>query len=413
MWEQIRSNQRRTAILVVGMAAVLFGLGYALTSYYLKNGVIGVALAFILWMILSLVSYFGGNKIFLGLSRARKIKKEDCPRLFNVVEEMTIASGLGKMPDIYIIDDAAPNAFATGRDPDHAAVAVTSGLLNMLDRDELQGVMAHEIGHIQNRDILLMLMVGVMMGTIVILADVGLRSMLWGGRSRRRTSSKEGGQGEAIILVVALILMILAPIIAQLIYFSISRKREYLADASSALYTRYPLGLASALEKLSGSPATLASANRATASMYIINPLKARGARASDITSTHPRTSERVRILRSMAGGASFLAYEQAYRGVKGKGGIIPPTTAAQSKPVSQRGASKKKEKKKDRVREVTDLLWKLNQYLFIACVCGTRLKIPPGFAAASVSCPHCGKVHSVPKAPKAGGAEKEKADAA
>ena len=253
MWEQIRSNQIRSVVLTIGMGALLILIGYFLGLAF-DSAIAGLVIAILLWVILSLVAYFQGDSILLGMSRARKIKPDDHPRLYNVVEEMKIASGLEKMPDIYIIDDPALNAFATGRDPNKASVAITSGLLQKLNRDELQGVMAHEISHIKNRDVLLMAMCGVLLGTIVILAYYGSRFLFLGGAgSRRSSSSKGGGQGQIIILVVALVFMILAPIFAQLIYFAISRKREYLADASSALYTRYPEGLASALEKLAAS----------------------------------------------------------------------------------------------------------------------------------------------------------------
>ena len=229
-----------------------------------------------MWLILTLVAWFQGDSIYLAMSGARKVTKDDLPVLYDVVEEMTIASGLPKVPDIYVIDDAAPNAFATGRKPETASVAVTSGLLKALNRDELQGVVAHELGHIRNRDILLMLFAGVMAGAIVMLAEVGLRGMWFSGGRRSRRSNDSGGGGAAIIMLVAVVLMILAPIIAQLIYFAISRKREYLADASAAAYTRYPEGLASALEKIAAAPAEqLRGANRANAPMYIVNPLQA------------------------------------------------------------------------------------------------------------------------------------------
>jgi heat shock protein HtpX len=235
---------------------------------------------------------------------------------------MAIASGLGKVPDVYIIDDPALNAFATGRNINKASVAITSGLLEKLSRDELQGVMAHELGHIKNRDVALMAVSAVMLGTIVLLSWYATRYMFWGGGGRRR-DSRDGGGAQAILLIVGLILLVLAPIFAQLIHFAISRKREYLADASSALYTRYPEGLASALEKLAASPNQLRSANQATAPMYTINPFHRRGMAANDLTSTHPPVSERVRILRSMAGN-SLADYERAYQQVHGKGGIIP-----------------------------------------------------------------------------------------
>jgi heat shock protein HtpX len=238
---------------------------------------------------------------------------------------MTIASGLPKMPDIYIVNDRALNAFATGRNPDKAAVTVTSGLLENLNRDELQGVVAHEIGHIKNRDVLLMTISSVMLGAIVIISTYATRIMFWGGGGKRSNNREGGGAFQMILLAVGLVLLILAPLFAQLIYFAISRKREYLADASSALYTRYPEGLASALEKLGGSNIPVKSANKATAPMYINEPFGKKQSLNSWM-STHPPIADRVRVLRSM-GGNSFADYEKAYGQThKGKG-IIPKST--------------------------------------------------------------------------------------
>jgi heat shock protein HtpX len=224
VWEQIRSNQIRSVVLTIGMGALLILIGYFLGLYFFDNATAGLFIAILVWVILSLVAYFQGDSILLSMSGARKIKPDDHPRLYNVVEEMKIASGLEKMPDIYIIDDPALNAFATGRDPSRASVAITSGLLQKLNRDELQGVIGHEISHVKNRDVLLMAMCSVLLGTIVLLAWYGSRFLIFGGAgSRRSSSSRGGGQGQIIILVVALVFMILAPIFAQLIYFAISR----------------------------------------------------------------------------------------------------------------------------------------------------------------------------------------------
>jgi heat shock protein HtpX len=398
MWEQIRANQRKSAILVVVMALLLFAVGYAVGEAAAPGvGLFGLLIAFAVWILLSLISYYAGGSIMLAVSGARKIEKADLPRLYDVVEEMKIASGLPKMPDIYIIDDPAPNAFATGRDPYHAAVAVTSGLLNICSRDELQGVIAHEMSHVRNRDVLFMIMVGVMMGTIVLIADVFRRVLLYGGLGRQtRRSSRDSGQIQMVLILVAIVLGILAPIIAQLIYFAVSRRREYLADACGAQFTRYPEGLASALEKIAASTATLQHANRATAPMYIINPLKQEGMAASDLTSTHPPVKQRIKILRSMAGGASYLDYEKAFRQVTGKRSVIPASAANETQPVPARQASKAQEDHTQRVRETTDALWKLGNYGFIACPCGVKLKIPPAFKLPVIQCPRCQRMHAV-----------------
>ena len=402
MWEQIRANQIRSGILVVGMGLLLLAIGYFLGLYFFDNAIGGLLIALIVWAVMNMVAFFQGDNILLALSRAKKIGRDDFPRLYNVVEEMKIASGLEKMPDIYIIDDPALNAFATGRDPNKAAVAITSGLLQKLNRDELQGVIGHDIAHIKNRDVLLMAICGVLLGTIVILAWYATRIMFFGAMfGGRRSSSSGGGYGALIILAVGIVLMILAPIVAQLIYLAISRKREYLADASSALYTRYPEGLASALAKLGASTVQLQSANKATAPMYITNPFRKKGMSASNLTSTHPPLSERIRILRSMAGGASFADYDQGDQQVHKVGkGILPVAALATAGVVGLRAATpeaaQKEPSKVERARETSDVMWRRSNYKTITCVCGTKLRVPPKFKAPSVKCPYCGRTNQV-----------------
>lgn len=401
MWEQIRANRTKSITLVTVMAVLLLAIGFFLGFYFLENGIAGLFIALVIWFVMTLIAFYSGDSILLSLSKAKKIGSNDYPRLYNVVEEMKIASGLEKMPDVYIIDEKAPNAFATGRDPNKASVAITTGLLERLNRDELQGVIAHEISHIKNRDVLLMTIAGIMLGTIVILAWWVSRILIFGSMGRSRSSSRGGGgQAQIIILIVGLVAMILAPILAQLIYYAISRKREYLADASSALYTRYPEGLASALEKISGSTVELKTANKATAPMYIINPFHKKGMSLSNATSTHPPVTERIRILRSMAGGASFTEYDQAYRQIHSGGkGVISPATQYTAGVVGLREASpeeKKAEKpareKMNRTREVEDVMLRLNKYNIVQCDCGTKWKIPPNFPDPDVLCTKCGR---------------------
>ena len=404
MWEQIRSNRIRSVVLVAVMAVLLLLIGYVLGLTFFDSAAGGLVVAMIVWGIMSLVAYFQGDSILLSLSGARKITRDDYPRLYNVVEEMKIASGLARVPDIYIIDDPALNAFATGRNPDKASVAITSGLLQKLNRDELQGVIGHEISHIRNRDVLLMAICSVMLGTIVILAWYASRFLIFGGATRSRRSSSGGGQAQIIILAVGLVLMILAPIMAQFVYFAISRKREYLADASSALYTRYPEGLASALEKLGASTAELKSANKATAPMYIVNPFSHGAQSLNNLTSTHPPLTERVRILRGMAGGASLADYDQAYRQVRSAHkGMMSTAAVAAAGAVGLRAASAPelageaaKAEKVERAREVSDVMLRLNNYQTIPCDCGAKLKIPPGYRYSEVQCPRCGRVHPI-----------------
>ena len=403
MWEQIRANQIRSVVLTAAIGILLLLLGYFLGLYFFGSGTGGLIFALIVWAVMSTIAYFGGDNIFLTMSRARKISRDDHPRLYNIVEEMKIASGLEKMPDIYVIDDPALNAFATGRDSNKASVAVTSGLLQKLNRDELQGVIGHEMAHVKNRDVLLMTMCGVLLGSIVILAWYATRILFFSSMAGgRRSSGSGGGQAQLIILAVGIVLMILAPIFAQLIYFAISRKREYLADASSALYTRYPEGLASALGKIAASTSQLKSANKATAPMYIINPFRKKGMAASNLSSTHPPIEERIRILRAMS-GASLVDYDQAFRKAhQTDSGIIRDASSlAGAGAVTMRaaGAEVKPEERADkleRTRETSDLMWRLNKYKTINCTCGTKLKVPPKFKGSNVKCPHCGKTHPV-----------------
>ncbi|MBT8382457.1 MAG: M48 family metallopeptidase, partial [Ignavibacteria bacterium] len=309
MWELIQANKRRSIFLFFSLGITLLLLGYLLGSAYFPDGggFLGLFFALIIWGILSLVGYFKGSKIMLAVSGAKEVTKEVHPQLFNIVEEMKISASLPKMPKVYIINSPAPNAFATGIKPEESAVAVTAGLLARLNRDELQGVIAHEVSHIVNRDVLFMTFAGIMLGSIVLIANVFLRG-LWftgGGRYSSRSSGSGGGQAQLIIMIVAIAFAILSPLLAQLLYFAISRKREYLADASAVRYTRYPEGLASALEKISDSSVDLKTANKVTAPMYIINPLKPKGRKLSNLTSTHPPITERVRILRGISGGAN------------------------------------------------------------------------------------------------------------
>jgi heat shock protein HtpX len=396
MWEQIAANRRKSFGLVFAMALLLMALGFFGGEYFLGEGggLTGVVLAVVVWFFMTLIAWFQGDNVMLSISGARKVSKEDLPILHNIVEEMTLAAGLPKMPAVYVIDDPAPNAFATGRRPETASVAVTSGLLKRLSRDELQGVVAHEMAHVRNRDIQLMLFAGVLAGAIVILAEIGLRGMWFGGgRSRSRRDSGQDGSG--IFMIIAIVLMILAPILAQLIYLAVSRKREYLADASAAAFTRYPEGLASALEKISRAPEKLGRATSATAPMYIINPLKRTKKMAANATSTHPPIDERIRILRAMGSG-SFAAYDRSYMEVKGaKKGVIPGSAlkedeAGPEAPRRERVSASQREI----ARQVDDLFYRQDGYHRIECPCGTVLKIPPDFKGGKARCPRCGTEH-------------------
>jgi heat shock protein HtpX len=402
MWELIEANKRKSLILFFSLGLTLLLLGYFFGSAYYPDGggFIGIFFALVIWGILSLISYFSGSKILLAVSGAKEVTKEVHSQLFNVVEEMKISAGLPAMPKVYIINEAAPNAFATGIKPENSAVAVTAGLLARLNRDELQGVVAHEVSHIVNRDVMFMTFAGIMLGSIVLISEVFLRSLWFGGGRYSSKSSKSSGQGQMIIMIVAIVFAILAPILAQLLYFAISRKREYLADASAVRYTRYPEGLASALEKISDSTIELKTANKVTAPMYIINPLKPKGQKLADLTSTHPPISERVRILRNISGGANYIDYQNAFEKVKrGKTSLIPSSGLADQTSIGLKEtvvSPVSLDVKKQTKRDTGDIMMRVNNYLFLQCSCGLKIKIPPDYKKTELFCPRCGTKHSI-----------------
>lgn len=412
MWELIRANKRNSIILMVLMAATLLLLGYIIGAAYAgqQAGFIGLIIAAIIWFILAMVSLSSGDQILLSASNAVPVTHEDHPQLVNIVEEMKIAAGLPAMPKIYIIPDPAPNAFATGRSPESASIAVTAGLLGRLNRDELQGVIGHEMSHILHRDILYVTLAGVMLGSIVLLSQVFLRSMFYGSMgSRRRYSSEGRGSGQAAIfmLIIALVAAIIAPIMAQLLYFALSRKREYLADAGSARLTRYPEGLASALEKIAGDPSPqLTTANTVTAPMYIVNPFKkAAGMKLSDLTSTHPPISERIKILRNMGSGASFKDYSDSYSNITHRKTVVPPSALTKEDIALRETGEEAKDKQRletlhprGQMRHVGDIMRKVNQFVFLTCLCGLKLKIPPNFKSDKVQCPRCKRILDLPE---------------
>src|ERR687893_183423 len=299
--ERIAVNRRKSLLLIAAFLAFVAVFGYVIGWAWIGDpagALFGLSLAFVIGVISGLATYYGGASLVLATSRAREINHDDAPVLFNVVEEMTIASGL-PMPKVYIVNDTALNAFATGRDPEHACVAVTKGLLEKLDRDELQGVVAHEMAHVGNFDIRYAMLVGILVGTTVLISDFFLRG-LWFGGGRRREG---GGQAQIIMIILAVVLAVLAPIFARLLQLSISRQREYLADATAVRLTRNPKGLADALQKISGDREVLEVANRATAHLYIANPIKKFEKRAKGLFSTHPPIEERIQILRSLETG--------------------------------------------------------------------------------------------------------------
>jgi heat shock protein HtpX len=278
-------------LLVFGFAVAI---GIVLGMPPALSPIVAIPLA-----IFALFSYYASQRITLAISQAHEVTKEDEPDFFRTVENLCIGAGL-PMPKVYVIEDGAPNAFATGRDPDHAVVCVTRGLLNKLERLELEGVIAHELSHIGNYDIRLMTIVVVLVGLVALLADIMLRLTFFGAGRRRSNRGRGSGGGAAFIYIIALVAIVLAPLAAQFIKFAVSRQREYLADSSAALLTRYPEGLARALEKISGDKDPLEAANKATAHLYIVNPLTEHKSFLNNVFATHPPIDDRIRILRAM-----------------------------------------------------------------------------------------------------------------
>jgi heat shock protein HtpX len=302
VYEQIAANKRKTALLIFGAIVLLGAVGYVLGLWY-GSGLFGLVGAVALAVVLSLGSFFGGDRLVLASTRARAVTPQEQPRLHNIVEGLSIAAGIPK-PRVYVIPEQAPNAFATGRNPEHASVAVTEGLLSTMNRVELEGVIGHELSHVVDRDILVGTVVATLVGAVVLISEFFMRSWWWGGVRGRRGGDRSGGGIEAIIFAVGLALLVLAPIIGQIVRLAVSRQREFLADAQGALLTRYPPGLASALRKIgaaSGIP--MRSANNATAHLWLNQPSRIQGEGMGPLEklfNTHPPIEERIRRLEEM-----------------------------------------------------------------------------------------------------------------
>lgn len=298
IYSQIKANKTKTWLIVVFfilfITTIVFIYGKA-SGYGLSYAGIGLVIS----GTMGLISYYYSDRIILGMSNAKQVAKKNNPELFRIVENLCIGAGI-PMPKIYVIEDTAINAFATGRDPKHSVICVTTGILERLDKVELEGVIAHELSHVQNYDIRLMSIVVILVGLVALLADFFMRSLWYGGGRRER--SDRGNNAQAIFMLIGIALAILSPLIATLIQLAVSRKREFLADASGALLTRYPEGLASALEKIAADKEPLEAANNATAHLYIANPFKGKisGSWFANLFNTHPPIEERIKILRSM-----------------------------------------------------------------------------------------------------------------
>jgi heat shock protein HtpX len=299
IYSAISANKNKTWLIMLLFVLIITTVVYVFCQA-LGYGLGFVGIALVLAGFTSIGSYYYSDKIVLATSGAKQIIESDNPQLFHTVENLCIGDGL-PMPKIYIINDVSPNAFATGRDPQHAIVCVTSGILQLLDKSELEGVIAHELSHVKNFDIRLMGIVAVLVGFIAILANLFTNQLMWGGLGRDR-DDRNSGNLQAVFLIIGIVLAILSPIVATIIQLAVSRKRELLADASGVLLTRYPEALASALEKLSNDPNSLKSASNATAHLFIVNPFKGKNTKQmfSSLFDTHPPIAERIKILRSM-----------------------------------------------------------------------------------------------------------------
>jgi heat shock protein HtpX len=301
MWDLYRKNTRRSWLLIAGFVLVVLGIGWFFSLLF-NGGIIGVVIAAIVATFMTWLSYRNGDKVVLAVSRAREVTHEQEPRLHNLVEGLAIAAGIPK-PRVYVVEDSAPNAFATGRDPQHSSIAVTRGLLDKMNRVELEGVIGHELAHVKNRDTLVMAIAATLLGIIVLISDWTLRAMFWGGGRRRGGREGGGDGGAAVFFLVGLVLAILMPIIAQVLRATISRQRESLADVSGVRYTRYPPGLISALEKLRDDRTVVRSASRATAALWIESPLQ-RGSgfmgALNRMFDTHPPLDERIKVLKEL-----------------------------------------------------------------------------------------------------------------
>ena len=316
---QESANRRNSFLLVIVVCALFGALGFAI-GYAIAGSATGAAVvtsvAFAAGILISLSSWFAGDKLVLAASNAKQVTEAQTPQLFNVIRELTIAANI-PMPAVYLIDDSAPNAFATGRDPNHSSIAITTGLLQKLNREELQGVIGHELSHVRNFDIRFTLLVGVLVGSIALLADFFLRFTFWGGGRRSNNRDSGGGGLQAVMFVVAILFAILAPIAARLVQLAVSRQREYLADASSVELTRNPAGLESALAKIASDKDVLEVANRATQHLFFTNPIKKFEARSSSMFDTHPPIVDRINRLRQLSGeGPMDSAEFNALRGL-------------------------------------------------------------------------------------------------
>ena len=398
MWELIRINKRKSLFVLILMFILLVSLSGAVGAgfYYadwVKGMLWGALIGVFLWAIQSAVAYFAGDDIVLHFNMAVVVTPESYPQLYNIVEEMKIAAGLSVMPEIYIIESPGMNAFATGIRQEKTAICVTRGLVENLNRDEIQGVIAHEMSHILNRDVLFMTFAGVMLGTITMLSNVMLRGTVAANSSNRRSRKKGGfSGGHPVMILVLLLFAIVAPVLARIFYFTISKKREYLADASAARLTRYPVGLASALEKIA-KQSYVDFVNKITAPMFIVNPHFA-GVDEDSLfsASTHPPIYKRIAILTQLqhGGRVSLENYQKLYEKELSTSGLFSKTALESDKSEAVRAEST--EKFTESRTDVADIILANTGFKIVTCECGLKIKLPPSDLRMKVVCPRCRK---------------------
>lgn len=393
MWELIEKNKRKSLFvlfLMFFLMTLLSGMiGYSIEPNYGLYW--GAAFGILLWAVQSLVAYFLGDDIVLHFNMAVVVTPESSPQLYNIVEEMKIAAGLDVMPEIYIVQSPGLNAFATGIRRNKTAICVTSGLVENLNRDELQGVIAHEMSHILNRDVLFMTFAGVMLGTITMLSNALLKGTIFANSDRRSRRKRGIGGGHPAVILILLLLAIFAPILARIFYFTISKKREYLADATAARLTRYPIGLASALQKIA-KKSSVSFVSKITAPMFIVNPHFAGGDEDSIFAaSTHPPIYKRIAILTQLqhGGTVSLGNYQKIYEKEVGKSAllsnaVLKADTGETIRPQSA-GATAP-----EPAKAVEDILLANAGFKILTCGCGLKIKLPPSSMAAKIKCPRC-----------------------
>lgn len=402
MWELIRINKRKSLFVLILMFILMVSLSGAIgAGFYsfdwVKGMLWGALIGILLWAIQAAVAYFAGDDIVLHFNMAVVVTPESYPQLYNIVEEMKIAAGLAVMPEIYIIESTGMNAFATGIRPEKTAICVTRGLVENLNRDEIQGVIAHEMSHILNRDVLFMTFAGVMLGTITMLSNVMLRGTVFANSGNRRSRKKGGfSGGHPVMILIILLFAIVAPVLARIFYFTISKKREYLADASAARLTRYPVGLASALQKIA-KHSSVDFVSKITAPMFIVNPQFA-GADEDSVFSgsTHPPVYKRIAILTQLqhGGKVSLENYQKLYEKELSTSGLFSKTTLESDKSEAVRAEST--EKFTESRTDVADVILANTGFKIVTCECGLKIKLPPSDLRMKVVCPRCRKEVSV-----------------